>query len=778
MSTTDEHDLRIFVSYSRQDKPFVDRLVADIRRALGKPDSVWYDVVGLEGGDDWIGSIEREITARPVMLLVLSPDAVDSYWVNEEIKIALNERKKIIPIMYRPCKPRAVISTRQAVSFLSPRPFDSAFDELMKALSRTTRELNLQPPPLDAPARSAVAPSATDAFPPVQPSIAPPPANPYQSYAAPARPAAAPIYSPPPSVRIENGAIVRRAPRRVNSFAVSVLVGVLVLAVVVGSGLAIRALANYKSAPPTTASDTQQVFRLSLNNLSTLDPHMALNASDALLAPLIFPGLVEVPSNQHVTDWAASNIAQSDGGTTYTFTLHSDMTWSDGTPLTASDFAFSLNRSLDPCVASPDASYLYPILDAAAFANEDCSNGQPAGSLKTLINHSITAVNPTTLVVKLQAPSAYFLMALTTPAAYAVPQALVSKYGNQSWSSHLADGQGLGGSLFKVTQADLTKGTVTLDRNSAFWGAKPKLREIVVKNYQSSDTAYSDYTAGNQDFTWIPTNSYNAAKTRNDYHQVPEQVMYYFVPNYAIAPFDDLRMRQAFALALNKQTLVNSTFGASATSTNHIVPQGISGYNANILTPGGTSSLTGDSAKALSLAQAYAKDKCGGELSACPPVTVTSSTGSTAVPNAAVQMWQQALPGYRISAQTLNSITESQQLVAKKLQLAYTGWIGDYPDLQDWLSLQFSPGSDANFGNASQSRATTLMQQADAQQDPTQRVAEYQQAEQLLLTDGARIPVAQAVGAYLVSSTIFNFSIDAFGMPGLDTWQQVYVAAH
>ena len=117
MTTAGLRALRIFLSYSRTDKEFVDVLVSDLRRALGNAETVWYDVYGLEAGDDWIGTIEREISSRPVFIVVLSPDAVESYWVNEEIKIALSERKKIIPILYRPCRPRAMLGTRQMVDF-------------------------------------------------------------------------------------------------------------------------------------------------------------------------------------------------------------------------------------------------------------------------------------------------------------------------------------------------------------------------------------------------------------------------------------------------------------------------------------------------------------------------------------------------------------------------------------------------------------------------------------------------------------------------------------
>jgi hypothetical protein len=139
--STSSEPTRIFVSHSHVDNDFGIKLVQDLRRALGGGETaVWYDVAGgLHGGDAWWRKIVEEITARPIFLVVLSPDAAASQWVNDEIDLAWQQKnspagKLIVPVLYRDCSIRADLRTRHIVSFQSPKPYDAAFAELLEAL--------------------------------------------------------------------------------------------------------------------------------------------------------------------------------------------------------------------------------------------------------------------------------------------------------------------------------------------------------------------------------------------------------------------------------------------------------------------------------------------------------------------------------------------------------------------------------------------------------------------------------------------------------------------
>src|SRR5207245_3564621 len=119
---------RIFVSHSSKDEKFCLQLVEDLRRVLKDDDAVWYDARGgLHGGDTWWRKIVAELTTCDVFIVVLSPDAVESPWVNDEIDLAWRQknspaRLRIIPVLYRPCQARYELYNLQMISFLPPKP--------------------------------------------------------------------------------------------------------------------------------------------------------------------------------------------------------------------------------------------------------------------------------------------------------------------------------------------------------------------------------------------------------------------------------------------------------------------------------------------------------------------------------------------------------------------------------------------------------------------------------------------------------------------------------
>ena len=126
---------RIFVSHSHLDNDFGTRFAQDLRRALKEESAVWYDVLGgLHGGETWWEKIVEELTARDVFIVVLSPDAMNSYWVSREITMAIFKRKNILPVLYRSCSIRADLEILQIISFLAPNKYEQAFGEVLLAL--------------------------------------------------------------------------------------------------------------------------------------------------------------------------------------------------------------------------------------------------------------------------------------------------------------------------------------------------------------------------------------------------------------------------------------------------------------------------------------------------------------------------------------------------------------------------------------------------------------------------------------------------------------------
>jgi oligopeptide transport system substrate-binding protein len=522
---------------------------------------------------------------------------------------------------------------------------------------------------------------------------------------------------------------------------------------------------------PNSAQVLHDALTIESSGDVQLDPALIRETMGMTPAQLIFPGLVTIDPRGGLEPWMAQSWEASPDGLTYTFHLRSGMTWSDGTPLTAASFAYSISRALDPCTDAESAWVLADIQDAAAYSAQACGQHD----VPALLGRAIIISDPLTLVFKLRAPAASFPAALAHPIALAVPERLITAYGGD-WTAHLATVPGgFGGNLFKVAAEDPENGTLVLERNDRFWGAKPKLREIMYSVYDEYDYAYEDFQRGLLDIGYPdPEEGPLPADTQS----APLAALFYLQMNWRAAPFDDLRMRQAFALALDKQSLARDTFGGAAMATNHIVPQGAPGFNPDLTGVDDTGRLSGAVSLAKQLAMAYASEKCAGSFAQCPPVRLTivdEDDTADQLANDAVLMWHSAMPDYPITIVKLPYDRFTAEFKAKRLQLGYTSWLGDYPDAQDWLALQFLPGAAWNTGAVDDPAASALLTAAAAEQDATARLHDEAAAEQRLVGDVAWIPLAQAVEHFRVRPYVANYAIGPYDAPALDTWQQIQI---
>jgi oligopeptide transport system substrate-binding protein len=561
--------------------------------------------------------------------------------------------------------------------------------------------------------------------------------------------------------------------------------------------LALCALALFAAGCESTPSvpkvqaapDAKQVFRGPLvlgtgsKDIKGLDPALPADQATAGVISLVFPGLVTLNARQQIVPWAIDSLPEvSSDGKTYTFHIRTGLQWSDGTPITAQTFAYSINRALSPCTASPSNYYLFGIKDARAFF----TGGQCAGDgvsvnghLKTLIGDSLIVQDPQTLKIMLEQPAAYFLQTLCFPVSYAVPSQLIQKYG-KTWTDHLADGQGIGGNLYKVTSWP-HDGTLRLERNEKFWGVRPKLRELEYKVYDTAQHEYTAYQNGQLDVGFAPASQYATAKARPDFHEVGVLDLYYLGLNWNVAPFNDLLGRQAFALAIDKKAITDQVLHGTTIPTNHIVPEGMPGYSAALKGPDGTTGLTGNMDVAKKAAHDYAAKNCSGKLSKCPRVVLTIPKDRQDLANVAqlaVAAWKQAMPGWQISVTSVDLNQLFDQLAARQVQFWLLDWVADYPDPQDWLSLQFLSGSANNSGGVGLDQADTLMRRADAEEDSAQRIKDYNAAEQLLVTNVAWIPLYQAKIWWQVPSYVSGFSMGIMGQTPPDVWQQAFLLEH
>jgi peptide/nickel transport system substrate-binding protein/oligopeptide transport system substrate-binding protein len=522
-------------------------------------------------------------------------------------------------------------------------------------------------------------------------------------------------------------------------------------------------------------------------DIKRLDPARILDFYSQQVAMLMFPPLYALDANTIPQPFAATGAPQiSSDGLTWTITIKSGMKWTDGTPIDASVFAYSLNRSLDPCTKDGGAGFLYFIKGAAAYNGSTCD--APASDLKqydsqTLVGTSIVATDPQTLTLTLEQPAAWAIGALTTTQSFAQPKQLIDQYGRTDWTNHLI---GFSGSMFTLATWD-HQGHISVTRNDGFtWGpSKPKLKEIDFTIYKDSQTEYADFKNGRLDIGIPPAEQYPTAKNDANFKEIPFLDVGYAAPNWGRPPFDDIRARQAFSLAINRDAIVQAIGHGDSTPSIHIVPQGEFGYNPNLTLPQGVTSTQGDQAKATALFQQYAADKCSGQISKCAAVTFEIPTGPTsqAEAQALQSMWQTAFQGLTVNIKlvdfnTLLDDVFGQASPATVPQLYVLGYALDYPDPNDWLSLQFGEHSPNNTVGINDQTLFTQMTACDTTSG-SGREAVCNQAEQTAVNDVTWMVLDQAKDFWETNpnNKVINYGNQSGGMPSIFQWLQTYIAA-
>src|SRR6266487_1621033 len=565
-----------------------------------------------------------------------------------------------------------------------------------------------------------------------------------------------------------------------------VLVAMLMVACGGGGG----GTSNVTPTGAAKAPASQQVFRMALPvaDLGTFDPAQVSSLYDSQAIAAVFTGLVQLNNKLEVTPQLASSYSHSSDNLTWTFTLKQNLKFSDGTPLTSADVVYSIDRALSPQISSLNGvslTYLGLIKDSEKRVN---------GKTPTLIGDSLLAPDANTVVIKLNQPAGYFLQALTYPTSWVVEKKVIQQWGLK-WTDHLSDNGGQGGAgAFIVTTYDHTKG-ITYAPNPNYYGSKPQLTSMNFVFIKAVKTTYETFQAGQIDDTGslgVPAANYDQAKTMPGFVNTPTLSIAYYTMNSLVKPFDNIHIRQAFSMAINRDVITQAIYKGLYVPTCHIVPQGMPGFNSNLTCPGGVSTA-GDATKAKQLFQQGLQEE-GMTLATFPTVTITYSSGSTARDNQITtvrQMWKTAL-GIDVKASAIDFnqlVTQVTNAVnnPKGLQMWAIGWIADYPDPQDWTSLQFakgSPNNNSNYGQNSSGTATQqqqtqqLLAQADVTADPAQRLQMYNQAEQQLVNDVAWMPIFQQSTPRLVKTYVIGRTFNAFDIVPPDAWASVYIAQH
>lgn len=458
----------------------------------------------------------------------------------------------------------------------------------------------------------------------------------------------------------------------------------------------------------------RQPLRTTWINPPTLDPTIADDLSSIGIINQLFSGLVELSAEMGVVPGIARNWEVIDGGRTFVFYLRNDVRWSDGVTVTAGDFACAWKRILNPDIESPVANLLYDIKGAADF------------------HQRVTGVNDVgvhirdefTLLVELAQPSGYLPQLLAQSAYYPVPQHIVEAH-DQAWTD-IRNIVTNGPFRLESWRPDQS---MVLSRNpeyhSPFTGNLERI-ELILQSLEPA-VKLEMYEAGDLDFLDLPSLQVDRARQKHagEFMSFPTLYTEYLGFDTSQPPFDDPRVRRAFALATDHESLADIAFrGYVSPATGGFVPPGIPGHSAGIGIP-----YDPEEARNLLTEAGYPN---GHDF---PKIDAVTRRAMLPHPDFLQSQWQENL-GLEISWDFLEWAVYLERL-EELAHVFLMGWIADYPDPDNFLRVGLWR-ERTRWGDETYDKLVGKARRITNQRG---RMQLYRQAEKLLIEDAVIMPL-------------------------------------
>jgi oligopeptide transport system substrate-binding protein len=518
--------------------------------------------------------------------------------------------------------------------------------------------------------------------------------------------------------------------------------------------IVLAACGSGSSSNSSTSSTGKQILRfpnVGISDIARLDPASGPDANSNLAINMVFSGLVKLDKNLNVLpDQATWDI--SDNNKVYTFHLKPGITFSDGTPVTAQSYVYTWTRALLPEVKSPISAVLMSTIVGA--------NNVATGKTRTLAG--VKAVDNQTLQVTLVQPTAYFLQLVGVSLFYPLNQKLIDQYGQLNWTLHAAgNGAGTGPFMIKSWQTGVN---MVLVPNPHYNGTKTKLSEVDMTFVKDPATAFEAYQAGQYDFIWnLTPQDQQVAKGLPGFtrHAILETDLLFF--DNKSAPFNKTAVRQAFAAAINKQTLAHAIFKDTVTPANTIIPPGEPGSQPDY--PG----IPFNPVRAKQLLQSVYPN-----ISQMPSVTFSYPNSQVSQDEVAAlqQMWQQAL-GVQIKLNGMDLATYNDETSKHNVQFGFTQWGVYFPDPYEWLDLSLlsnSPNNNGDWSNPDFDKTVALAEQKTG----NERLNLYEQAERIAIDNVGWLPLDHESQAAVISSRVHGLTLNSQGLYFGD-WSDIYL---
>ncbi|MDB6068302.1 MAG: oppA [Pedosphaera sp.] len=483
----------------------------------------------------------------------------------------------------------------------------------------------------------------------------------------------------------------------------------------------------------------------------SLDPAIVTGQPDLRVVSAIFEGLTRLDAK---TSDPVPSLAErweiSPDGRMYTFHLRPNLMWSTGEPITAEDVVYSWIRALDPATASDYAGQLFYLKNGEEFN---------AGKVKDPKLVGVHALDRDTVQVELKNPTAFFLDLCAFATLAVVPHQTIEKYGDR-WI--MAKPLPVSGAYDLVTWRLNDK--IRLRKNPKYWDAANTKSELVdFLPIGSPTTSLNLYETGGADIVWdkdlVPVELLDELVKRPDFHSYSMLGTYFIRVNTTRKPFNDVRVRQALAMAIDKARITKKITKAGEQPADTLTPPGTARY-----TPPRGLGYDPERARKLLAEAGYP----GGKGFPRFQFMFNATAGGAAKIHAKIavelqQMWRDEL-GIEMELHQ----AEWKVFLAAQSGLDYdlsrSSWIGDYNDADTFLNI-FMSNNGNNRTGWTNAHYDELIREADREKDLGRREKYFQEAETLLVRDDLPIiPIYYYVGFDYFDDTkvkgIYNSMLD------------------
>ena len=478
-----------------------------------------------------------------------------------------------------------------------------------------------------------------------------------------------------------------------------------------------------------------QVVRLPEGEPIRFDPGVTSGGKGLEMIQNLFEGLVFIDQRDGSLQMGIAEAMEvNDEQTEFTFTVRDGVTWSDGTPLTANAFEWSWKRVLVPETKSEYTSALYPLKNAVKIV-------EGGAELDEL---GVKASDEKTLVVTLEGPTPYFPLLAATWTYYPVPQHTVEEFG-EAW---VEAGNMVSNGPYVLTGWEHDQ-SMTLELNEAYYGDKPTITKADYTLFADPVAqALVAFEADELDQAQVAGT--DLERVKNDavlgplVQVFPRSGTQFIICDTTNAPTDDVRVRQALAMAIERDALANGILKGEFSPAPTILPPDIPGFNE-------AAALGEDVEKAKQLlADAGFPDGQG-----FPELTLTYTSTSTQEKKSAEYLqgvWKQTL-GITIKLDPLEDKAfrdwfNSRADQPYNLQLGL--WGSDWGDPANWHNQLFDSQADFYHSHWQNDEFDTMVREAAVMGDQEARIAQYQEAETLLNQDASLIPLFNLNRVYVI----------------------------